>query len=664
MNRKRGPLGGGRRRYQPRFGAWPERGGTRFSVWAPAASRVRLAIERGADGKLHALERGESGIWAAFVEGAGPGTRYFYRLDDLPSMPDPASRFQPLGVHGPSEVVAVAEFPWSDSSWHGVPLERLVFYELHVGTFTRAGTYDAATKRIPYLADLGVTAIELMPLAEFPGTRNWGYDGAAIFAPAHEYGHPDDLRSFVDRAHAAGLAVFLDVVYNHLGPDGAYLAVFVPPFFSSVHASPWGESVNLDKPGSGMVREFLLENVKYWLNEFHFDGLRLDATHALVDESPRHFLADVAASVHSVKPFNRLAVAEDDRNLVTLIRSPEEGGYGLDAVWADDFHHQAHRMVTGEADGYYRDYDGTPADLARTIADGWLFQGQHSEHLGGPRGTPPTGVSPERLVICLQNHDQVGNRAFGERLNHLVDAATFRAASVLLLLSPQTPLLFMGQEWAAGTPFVYFTDHEESLGTQVTEGRRQEFAHFEAFSDPHQRGRIPDPQQAASYESSRLCWEEIDQEPHASTLRLYRTLLHLRAQNLATGSGPEAAHGAFELDGDTLLVWRIGRQRRPMALIVRLRGADETTVSVRAADLPPATGPTGGNRTGWRLLLTTEDPLYAPDPHPPVLEVARDRLLVRFARPSAVVLLAGSEVGSFDCDAGPQSGLFVQRKVR
>ena len=322
-----------------------------------------------------ALEQDGPGTWTTVVQGVGPGTRYRYRVDDSDPMPDPASRYQPLGVHGPSEVVSPDSFEWTDGEWNGIPHERLIFYELHVGTFTGQGTFRAAAERLSYLADLGVTAIEMMPVAECPGTRNWGYDGASLFAPFHVYGHPDDLRFFVNEAHAAGLAVVLDVVYNHLGPDGAYLPAYAPVFFSPAHRSPWGDAVNLDQAGSEMVRAFLIENALYWISEFHFDGLRLDATHAMVDESPRHFLAEVADSVHSCGGFRRFVFAEDERNLAHMVKAVEQGGFGLDGVWADDFHHGVHTLLTGESDGYYTDYSGKAADLAKTIRDGWFYQG-------------------------------------------------------------------------------------------------------------------------------------------------------------------------------------------------------------------------------------------------------------------------------------------------
>ncbi|HXH06040.1 MAG TPA: malto-oligosyltrehalose trehalohydrolase, partial [Vicinamibacterales bacterium] len=519
--------------WAPFFGAVPVDGGARFRVWAPGARAVTVVVETGAAAGEHALAREPDDTFTAVVGGARPGDRYRLRRDGGPPMPDPASRFQPEGVHGPSEIVDPAAFEWHDTDWPGVAAGDLVLYELHVGTFTPEGTFAAAAARLPYLRDLGVTAIELMPVADFPGRRNWGYDPAALFAPARCYGPPDDLRRLVDTAHALGLAVHLDVVYNHLGPDGAYLAAFSPPFFTDRHRSPWGAGVNLDGPGSAMVRRFLIENALHWLHEYHIDGLRLDATHALADDGPRHFLAELASAVHAAaRGRPALVIAEDSRNLAVLVREPDEGGWGLDGVWADDFHHVVRVMLAGDRDGYYADYEGTTAELAATLRDGWLYQGRMSRYLGAPRGSDPRGVPKRKFVIAIQNHDQVGNRAFGDRLHHAIDPAAYRAASALLLLAPETPLLFMGQEWAATTPFLYFTDHGPELGARVSAGRRREFARFAAFRDERARARIPDPQAESTFLASRLRWEEPERPPHGAVLRLYRRLLALRRELL------------------------------------------------------------------------------------------------------------------------------------
>ena len=617
------------RGWSPSLGAWIEKGGVRFRVFAPERSRVELVWEGGgAPGPPLPLEREDDGHWAAFAEGVGAGTLYRYRLDGEGPFPDPASRFQPLGVHGPSQVVDPASFSWTDSLWRGVGLQQLVVYEAHVGAFTPAGTFAGTAGRLEDLKDLGVTAIELMPLADFPGRRNWGYDGVDLFAPARCYGTPDDLRRLVDRAHGLGLAVLLDVVYNHLGPDGAYLGVFSRRYFSESHQTPWGAAVNLDGPGSPAVRTFFIENALHWVHEYHLDGLRLDACHALLDDSPRHFLAELQERLRaSVGDREVLVIAEDSRNLVRMVLPEAEAGWGLDAVWADDLHHQVRVALAGDRDGYYGDFSGSLADVAATVRDGWFFQGQPSPHFGGPRGTDPTPVPPRRFVVCIQNHDQVGNRALGERLHHQVELAVWRAVSALLLLAPETPLLFMGQEWAASSPFLFFTDHNEELGALVTEGRRREFKGFRAFSDPAARERIPDPQAAATFTRSRLDWSETDREPHASVRRLYRALLARRAE---WGLGRLERRDYDVAASDGSLVLRVGRPGEGRILaVVRLAGRGRSELE------PPRERRRAG---GWRLALSTEDPAFAGDPMPPEMDLRKPRLLISWQRAGAVVL--------------------------
>jgi len=507
-----------------------------FQVWA-ATEDVALV----ADGReLRGFARRADGVLELFVPGAGAGTRYGYRLDGAGPFPDPASRFQPEGVHALSEVIA-SEFAWTDGAYRPGPWEQTVFYELHVGTFTSEGTFAAAVERLGYLRELGVTAIELMPLADSPGRRNWGYDGVSLYAPNRNYGRPEDLRRFVDRAHAEGLAVYLDVVYNHLGPDGAYHRLFHPDFYSPGTHTPWGEALRFDGP----ARAFFLENGLYWVREFHIDGFRLDATHAIQDASEPHFLAEFTAAMG---PGVRV-VAEDARNLAMLPRE-----YGLDGVWADDFHHQIRVALAGDRDGYFSDYDGSAAAIADTLRSGWFYRGQHSQFHGASRGTPTDGIDRSRFVICIDNHDQSGNRAVGDRMQNRVDDGAFRAASAVLLLAPETPLLFMGQEWASSSPFQFFTDHNEELGRLVTEGRRREFAHFVGFA-----GEVPDPQAEETFLRSKLRWEELDGEPHAGMLRWYRELLGLRRRLREEGRVCEVreANGAVEIgwhgNGDSVV---------------------------------------------------------------------------------------------------------------
>jgi maltooligosyltrehalose trehalohydrolase len=453
------------------FGAVVGPDGVRFTLWAPTAQTARAEVERPTGAPLGIpLARGTGGLFEAHTGDATAGDRYRLRIDDQPAWPDPASRFQPDGVHGPSEIVDPSAFVWSDAAWTGRALDELVVYELHVGTFTEAGTFQGVIDRLPELGRLGVTEIELMPVAAFPGRWNWGYDGGALYAPSATYGRPDDLRRLVDAAHGLGLAVLMDVVYNHLGPDGAYLAAFAPTIFAA-HDSPWGGGLDFVDPDS-LLGDFFADNAAHWIREYHIDGLRLDATHAIHDEPVASFPGRVARTARAAAPGRTvLVIAEDSRNLDLIVRGPAEGGQALDAVWADDFHHQVRRHVAGDRDGYYADFGGTMPDLVATMRRGWFYCGQQAPFFGGPRGTDPTGIPLERFVICIQNHDQVGNRAMGERLHHQIDPEAYLAASVLLLLAPETPLLFMGQEWAASSPFQFFTDHDEPLGQLVTEGR-------------------------------------------------------------------------------------------------------------------------------------------------------------------------------------------------
>jgi maltooligosyltrehalose trehalohydrolase len=613
----------------PSLGARIEKEGVRFRVFAPERTSVEVVWEGDAAAAPPlSLERDAEGYWSAFAEGVGAGALYRYRLDGDGPFPDPASRFQPQGVHGPSEVVDPSAFEWTDARWTGVRLAKLVVYEIHIGTFTPAGTFAGVAGRLEGLKDVGITAIELMPIADFPGRRNWGYDGVDLFAPARCYGRPDDLRRLVDRAHDVGLGVLLDVVYNHLGPDGAYLGAFSRSYFSESHQTPWGAAVNLDGPGSGAVRTFFVENALHWVHEYHLDGLRLDACHALIDDSPRHFLAELQDRVRaSVAEREVLVIAEDSRNRVGMVLPEAEGGWGLDAVWADDLHHQVRVALAGDRDGYYRDFSGSLPDLATTLRDGWFFQGQRSAHFGGPRGTDPRPASPCRFVVCIQNHDQVGNRALGERLHHQVDLASWRAVSTLLLLAPETPLLFMGQEWGASSPFLFFTDHEKGLGARVTEGRRKEFAGFHAFSDPAARARIPDPQSEETFARSRLDWTEVEREPHASLRRLYRALLARRAEwdlgRLGRGDYDVAA-----ADGSIVLrVDRPGRER--ILAVVRLGGSGRSVVG---------SGGEGPHLPGWRLALSTEEPAFAGEPQPPDIDLGGPAALISWRRAGAVVL--------------------------
>jgi len=621
--------------FRPSLGAWPEAHGVRFRVWAPGRQKVELVLEGEAQGvRAPPLEREGEGYWQALAPGVRAGALYRYRLDGEGPFPDPASRFQPEGVHGPSQVVDPDGYEWQSAAWRGLPLEELAVYELHVGSFSPERTFAGVERRLEHIRELGITALELMPLADFPGRRGWGYDGVDLFAPARCYGTPDELRRLVDRAHLLGLAVLVDVVYNHLGPDGAYLGCFSARYFTDRHRTPWGAALNFDGEQCEHVRAFFVENALHWLHEYRFDGLRLDATHAIHDGSDRHILAELQAKVRaSVGDRRVLVIAEDSRNLAHMVRSERNQGWGLDAVWADDLHHQLRRHLAGDADGYYRDYRGATGDIAETLRDGWFYKGQRSSYLHKHRGSDPTGEPPRRYVVCLQNHDQVGNRALGERLHHQLDEAAFRAATALLLLAPETPLLFMGQEWAASSPFLYFTDHNAELGRLVTEGRRKEFASFAAFSDPAARARIPDPQAEATFSRSRLDWNERQREPHARVERLHRALLALRKEQQPARAERNALH-VRALDGGSVAL-HIGPRPgvpRHLLLVVRLSGKGPARLDPAELGLPQA--------ASWREALSTEDERFAADLCPLRMEQDAGRLVVTFARPGALVLTA------------------------
>ena len=609
----------------PVFGAIPEPGGVRFTVpvGPPHGSvsgprDVELVVCSGRARGSYELHTSTEGIFESTIPGAAPGDRYGYRLDGGELRPDPASRCQPDGVHGPSEIVDPTLFRWTDRAWQGRGAREAVVYELHVGAFTAEGTFEAARRKLPFLRDLGVTHVELLPIAEFAGTRNWGYDGVGVFAPARTYGRPDDLRAFVDDAHAHGLGVILDVVYNHLGPEGAYLTEFVPQYITTRHATPWGGAVNLDGCGSALVRRFILDNAAHWIREYHLDGLRLDATHALIDSSPTHVVAELAETVRREARWPVAIHAEDHRNLSAIVEPRDRGGWGLDGIWADDFHHIVRRMTAGDAHGYYGDFDGTEEELARTIRQGWLYTGQPTKRTRECRGTDASRVPMRHSVICLQNHDQVGNRATGDRLHHRIESSAWRAATLLLLTSPMTPLLFMGQEWSASTPFLFFTDLEPELGRAVTEGRRREFKDFPGF-DPQLE--VPDPQAAETFERSTLRWDERREPEHASTLALHSALLALRAAHAALQASDCCAGEA----------WAEGA-----GIVMRRRGDSEAFVvaaSLRGpADVDCARALPDGCET--EVLLTTEDAAFAPDPQPPRIGPS----CVGFQRAGAVLI--------------------------
>jgi maltooligosyltrehalose trehalohydrolase len=494
-----------------------------FSVWAPKRKRVSLHVF-GDHEQAVRMEKDERGYYRATLSKLATGDRYLYGLDDAHERPDPASRFQPEGVHGPSQLVDLRAFEWTDSNWKGRPLGTSIFYELHVGTYTREGTFEAIIERLPELADLGVTTIELMPVAQFPGSRNWGYDGVYLFAPQNSYGGPHALQRLVDAAHAQGLAMALDVVYNHLGPEGNYLAEY-GPYFTEKYRTPWGQAINFDDAQSDSVRHFFIENALYWLREFHFDSLRLDAIHGIFDFGARHFLAELQDEVSALaaKVGRKIhLIAESDLNDARLLLPHEKGGYDLPAQWSDDFHHSLHTLLTKEQTGYYEDF-GSVHHLASVIKDGWYYRGQFSKFRQRRHGNSTTGITKSHFVVCSQNHDQVGNRALGERLSQLVNFEGQKLAAGVTLLSPFVPLLFMGEEYGETSPFLYFTSHgDKDLIEAVRRGRREEFA---SFGWKHE---TPDPQDRATFEASALKRELEEQEPHRILRTFYKKLIQLR----------------------------------------------------------------------------------------------------------------------------------------
>lgn len=614
--------------WQSPVGAHLSAEGTRFRVWAAHASTVDVVLYTDdTPAATHTLQAEGNGYFGGTLPGIGAGQRYAYRIDGGDPRPDPASRLQPVSVHGPSEVVDTAAHQWHDDGWCGIPLDDAIIYELHIGTFTAAGTFDAAIERLDDLVELGITAIEIMPVADFPGERNWGYDGVCLWAPARAYGGSAGLQRLVDAAHQRGLAVFLDVVYNHLGPDGNYLRDFSPAYFTSRHHTPWGDALNFDDTTSGPVREFFIANACHWACEYHIDGLRLDATHAIQDTSQVHILTELANTVRATLPPDRhfLLIAEDERNDAMLLRAAHDAdligrmadadainadvlgemtptditatseGYGLDAVWADDFHHQVRVALTGEREAYFADFSGTVPDLVATLDQGWFYTGQASAVQGHARGTSAYDIAPGRFVYCIQNHDQVGNRPLGDRLNHTVSPAAYRMASALLLLSPYTPMLWQGQEWAASTPFLFFTHHNDDLGRLVTEGRRSEFGGFAAFTET-----VPDPQAEQTFSNSKLRWEEASQPPHAPVRQMYRDLIAMRKTHPALVRRDRASFEVAQVH-EAAFVLRRTDDSGERTLLVVVNPGGPLAINLDVHKIAAGT---------WRPIFDTNSPAY------------------------------------------------------
>ncbi|SEO39003.1 maltooligosyl trehalose hydrolase [Methylobacterium sp. ap11] len=586
-----------RRAHSMPFGAEIGPEGVRFALWAPTATEVALVL----DGSEHPLPDAGEGWRRLTVPGVRAGARYGYRIDGDLVVPDPASRFQPEDVSGLSEVIDPAAFPWTDGAWKSRPFEETVIYEVHVGTATPQGTYAALADRLEALRDLGVTAIELLPLADFKGSRNWGYDGVLPYAPDSAYGTPDDLRRLVDRAHGLGLMVFLDVVYNHFGPAGNYLNAYAKTFFTERHQTPWGAGINFDGKTSGqVVRDYFVHNSLYWLEEFHVDGLRFDAVHAIQDDSEKHFLGELAERIRAAFPDRPIhLMLENEANQASWL---ERGAAGRprfhSAQWADDTHHGWHILLTGEEAGYYESFSDKPAaHLARSLAEGFAYQGEPFKTLDGhPRGEPSGHLPPSAFVTFLQNHDQVGNRALGERLSHLAEPDRLALARAGLLLSPQIPMLWMGEEWSASTPFLFFVDFapDEELNKAVRDGRRREFKSFAAFADEEKAKTIPDPTAEETFRRSTLDWAERDRSPHREVLADTTALLALRQR---------------EIVPLTKTAWQGGRYVLPRPDVVDViwsyAGGDLRFVAVFGGE--PFALPQAPARVVWRSPGVTQD---------------------------------------------------------
>lgn len=537
-------------------------GHSSFTVWAPLRKKVDLVISEPQKRQV-AMERDDMGYWHAHRVPAGPGFLYKYRLDDSMEYPDPASRFQPKGVHGPSSIVDHNEYVWSDSNWRGVALEDMVIYELHIGTFTPAGTFESCAEKLDYLKSLGVNTIEIMPVAQFPGSRNWGYDGAYPFAAQNSYGGPEGLKHLVDQCHKKGMAVVLDVVYNHLGPEGAYLHEYAP-YFTDEYDTPWGAAVNYDQAYSYGVRNFFLQNALSWLSDYHIDALRLDAIHGIYDFGALHILREMAQEVEQLTDYTgrkRILIAESDLNDRRVITPFDKNGYGIDAQWSDDFHHSVHTLLTGENRSYYGDF-GSVGDLCKALNEGFVYSWTYSQNRKRYHGSSSKDISPEKLVVCIQNHDQVGNRMLGERLSMLVSFDGLKIGAAAMTLSPFTPMLFMGEEFAARTPFLYFISHlDENLVQLVREGRAREFAEFKWEATP------PDPQAQSTFEKSKLDWDSLSKGNHGQMLDFYRTLLGLRREHPSFRSRTRIASELFGDGNSGVVVLRRGDETKSVMLL-------------------------------------------------------------------------------------------------
>ncbi len=585
--------------------------GVHFRVWAP--KRKQVSVKLSESGELIPLESEGNGHFSAFCEGIGDGARYSFRLDDDDyDYPDPASRFQPDGVHAASQVVDPESYRWNDGDWRGVELPGQVIYEMHVGCFTDAGTWKSAESKLPFLAETGITMLEVMPVADFDGQFGWGYDGVKWYAPTRLYGSPDEFRHFVDTAHQLGLAVILDVVYNHFGPTGNYTGAFSPHFVSHRHPTEWGDAINYDGEQAAGVREFVTENAAYWIREFHLDGLRLDATQTIYDDSPQHLLADLstaargAAFTASGEQRKIVLIAENETQEVRHVERIDQNGFGLDGLWNDDFHHACRVAATGHAEYYYADYAGTAQELVSATRWGYLFQGQYSHELKRWRGTPAWHVPGWRFVTYLQNHDQVANSAHGSRLPELTSPGTYRALTTLWLLGPGTPMFFMGQEFGTHTPFRFFADHDVELATMVREGRWESLRQFPRIAGHDGRViSLPDPADESTFEACKLDWSKCHDD--CQDLRLHRDLLRLRSEDPTFSKQDKNMIQGAVINADCLLIrWHNPQDEQgelDRLLLVNLGRDCHWSPSAEPLVAPAI-------HTHWQIKFSSEDPEY------------------------------------------------------
>jgi maltooligosyltrehalose trehalohydrolase len=573
--------------------------GTHFRVWAPKGTRVEVVI----DNRAFELTREAGGYHSGHVQSGVTGSRYRFRLDGGKSFPDPASRFQPDGPHGASQVIDPSAFRWSDHGWRGIGAKRQVIYEMHVGTFTHQGTFAAAAEELAELAGLGITVLEVMPVAEFPGRFGWGYDGVDLFAPYHGYGTPDDFRAFVNRAHEECIGVILDVVYNHFGPDGNYLREFSDAYFNPKQVTDWGDAINYDGEGSGPVRELVLSNARHWIAEYHLDGLRLDATQNIYDASDPHVIEEIGIVARAAAGKREIIViGENEAQEARLFRDRDQGGFGLDMLWNDDFHHTAFVAATGRREAYYTDYRGSAQELLSALRHGFLYQGQRYSWQGQRRGTAAWDIPPHRFVHFIENHDQVANSGNGSRLHGRTSPGRFRSLTALMLLGPQTPMLFQGEEFGSSAPFLYFADHAPELSKLVRKGRGEFLAQFPSLADQKAQASLSDPSEPSTFERSRLDFDERAKPGHREQYALHRDLIALRQCDPVLSAGDARVDGAVLTDSAFVIRFFSGDADR--LLVVNL-GAD------LALDIAPEPLLAPLDRTsGWRRLWYSEDPCY------------------------------------------------------